>query len=173
MSPHYFRQRPSHCAALVPVLETLIVKAAGLDASAVRKDATIRRLGGWRAACAPTGTNRGRGDRTQGPFHIRVTALGLHSARGLVAPESPLPCGYDQPGRHVVLRDAQPVQCRQRIRPDTRSRYPAPPAARPVRQLLRGPGADPGEIGRASCRERGCQYEEISVVAGSVNKKKQ
>src|SRR3546814_15232332 len=27
------------------------------------------------------------------------------------------------------------------------------------------------EIGRASCRERGCQYVEISVVAVSVNKK--
>src|SRR3546814_2383065 len=28
------------------------------------------------------------------------------------------------------------------------------------------------EIGRASCRERVCQYVEISVVAGSVKKKK-
>src|SRR3546814_12147129 len=28
------------------------------------------------------------------------------------------------------------------------------------------------EIGRASCRERVCQYGEISVVAGSLKKKK-
>src|SRR3546814_16428085 len=28
------------------------------------------------------------------------------------------------------------------------------------------------EIGRASCRERVCQYVEISVVAGSLKKKK-
>src|SRR3546814_15061890 len=28
------------------------------------------------------------------------------------------------------------------------------------------------EIGRASCRERVCQYVEISVVAASVNKKR-
>src|SRR3546814_13154650 len=28
------------------------------------------------------------------------------------------------------------------------------------------------EIGRASCRERGCQYVEISVVAVSLKKKK-
>src|SRR3546814_16762527 len=27
------------------------------------------------------------------------------------------------------------------------------------------------EIGRASCRERGCQYVEISVVGGSLKKK--
>src|SRR3546814_18901546 len=29
------------------------------------------------------------------------------------------------------------------------------------------------EIGRADCRERGCQYVEISVVAVSLKKKKQ
>src|SRR3546814_14756709 len=29
-----------------------------------------------------------------------------------------------------------------------------------------------GEIGRASCRERVCQYVWVSVVAGSVKKKK-
>src|SRR3546814_14137791 len=29
------------------------------------------------------------------------------------------------------------------------------------------------KIGRASCRERGCQYVEISVVAGSLKKKTQ
>src|SRR3546814_15588179 len=29
-----------------------------------------------------------------------------------------------------------------------------------------------GPIGRASCRERVCQYGEISVVAGSLKKKK-
>src|SRR3546814_20229609 len=28
------------------------------------------------------------------------------------------------------------------------------------------------EIGRATCRERVCQYVEISVVAGSIKKKK-
>src|SRR3546814_14004924 len=28
------------------------------------------------------------------------------------------------------------------------------------------------EIGRAACRERGCQYVSISVVAGSLKKKK-
>src|SRR3546814_12030886 len=28
------------------------------------------------------------------------------------------------------------------------------------------------QIGRASCRERGCQYVAISVVAGSLKKKK-
>src|SRR3546814_14258092 len=31
----------------------------------------------------------------------------------------------------------------------------------------------PGQIGRASCRERVCQYVEISVVAVSLKKKKQ
>src|SRR3546814_15322861 len=29
------------------------------------------------------------------------------------------------------------------------------------------------EIGRASCRERGCRYGEIAVVAGPLKKKKQ
>src|SRR3546814_17752794 len=32
--------------------------------------------------------------------------------------------------------------------------------------------ADTGEIGRASCRERVCQYVKISVVAVSLQKKK-
>src|SRR3546814_16112100 len=32
---------------------------------------------------------------------------------------------------------------------------------------------NPPEIGRASCRERGCQYVYISVVAVSLKKKKQ
>src|SRR3546814_12872443 len=35
-----------------------------------------------------------------------------------------------------------------------------------------GPVAGGAEIGRASCRERGCQYVSISVVAGSLKKKK-
>src|SRR3546814_20569143 len=30
---------------------------------------------------------------------------------------------------------------------------------------------DGGQIGRESCRERGCQYVSISVVAGSIKKK--
>src|SRR3546814_20509294 len=35
------------------------------------------------------------------------------------------------------------------------------------------PGTCPkGQIGRASCRERGCQYVEISVVAQYLKKKK-
>src|SRR3546814_15316348 len=34
------------------------------------------------------------------------------------------------------------------------------------------PAAGLAEIGRASCRERVCQYVEISVVAGSIKKKK-
>src|SRR3546814_14312668 len=38
--------------------------------------------------------------------------------------------------------------------------------------LARG-ATDPGQIGRASCRERGCQYVLILVVAGSLKKKKQ
>src|SRR3546814_18907895 len=40
---------------------------------------------------------------------------------------------------------------------------------------LIGVGADragPAEIGRASCRERGCQYVQISVVAGTLTKNK-
>src|SRR3546814_18505008 len=36
---------------------------------------------------------------------------------------------------------------------------------------LRNPGYVPREIGRASCRERGCQYVWISVVAVSLKKK--
>src|SRR3546814_15026152 len=31
--------------------------------------------------------------------------------------------------------------------------------------------AEGGKIGRAACRERGCQYVEISVVAGALKKK--
>src|SRR3546814_12457062 len=34
------------------------------------------------------------------------------------------------------------------------------------------PKANRQEIGRAACRERGCQYGEISVVAGPFKKKK-
>src|SRR3546814_16456298 len=34
------------------------------------------------------------------------------------------------------------------------------------------PANGPQEIGRASCRERVCQYVEISVVAGSLTQKK-
>src|SRR3546814_11878617 len=36
-------------------------------------------------------------------------------------------------------------------------------------QLVR----NPGQIGRASCRERGCQYVKISVCAVSLKKKTQ
>src|SRR3546814_18627467 len=35
-----------------------------------------------------------------------------------------------------------------------------------------GAGGRTLAIGRASCRERGCQYVSISVVAGSLKKKK-
>src|SRR3546814_19190896 len=37
---------------------------------------------------------------------------------------------------------------------------------------LRGQASCDREIGRASCRERVCQYGENSVVAGSLKKKK-
>src|SRR3546814_16399092 len=45
---------------------------------------------------------------------------------------------------------------------------------RPVRAMDKdtGVGADLAEIGRASCRERVCQYVEFSVVAGQLKKKK-
>src|SRR3546814_18401753 len=36
----------------------------------------------------------------------------------------------------------------------------------------RGDASDKGEIGRASCRERVCQYVSISVVAVSLKKKR-
>src|SRR3546814_11813503 len=39
------------------------------------------------------------------------------------------------------------------------------------RDLLRG-GRPSLQLGRASCRERVCQYVEVSLVAGSLKKKK-
>src|SRR3546814_11803914 len=36
--------------------------------------------------------------------------------------------------------------------------------------IISRPGTGLDEIGRASCRERGCQYVWISVVAGSLKK---
>src|SRR3546814_11959933 len=44
---------------------------------------------------------------------------------------------------------------------------PPPPAPEPA-----DPHAGHDKIGRASCRERVCQYVSISVVAVSLNKKK-
>src|SRR3546814_12039733 len=52
-------------------------------------------------------------------------------------------------------------------RPDVAQRsggYPPPPGASDIPGLAI-------EIGRASCRERVCQYVEISVVAGTLKKK--
>src|SRR3546814_13500354 len=40
------------------------------------------------------------------------------------------------------------------------------------REQVLGFEAEIGQIGRAACRERVCQYVEISVVAGSLKKKK-
>src|SRR3546814_20647540 len=37
--------------------------------------------------------------------------------------------------------------------------------------ILAGPGAGQTKIGRASCRERGCQHVSIYVVAGAFTKK--
>src|SRR3546814_16221116 len=48
------------------------------------------------------------------------------------------------------------------------------PAPRPFERIGAAEpaaGAGPDEIGRASCRERVCQYGEISVVAGPLEKK--
>src|SRR3546814_17369072 len=48
---------------------------------------------------------------------------------------------------------------------------------RPQRRMIAGFQREPRrhlgrqQIGRASCRERGCQYEEISVVAVSLKQK--
>src|SRR3546814_14245285 len=40
-------------------------------------------------------------------------------------------------------------------------------------EAIARPGSAAAEIGRASCRDRGCQYVWISVVAGSLKKKKE
>src|SRR3546814_11072389 len=51
-------------------------------------------------------------------------------------------------------------------------RFPVARVLRPARPPRRS-AANPeprSEIGRASCRERGCQYESISVVAVSLKK---
>src|SRR3546814_11307340 len=57
--------------------------------------------------------------------------------------------------------------CRTVGGPGLRPRRAAGPAAAQPR-----PGSAGGKIGRASCRERVCQYVEILVVGGSLKKKK-
>src|SRR3546814_12093640 len=44
--------------------------------------------------------------------------------------------------------------------------------SKPIITEARTPKADDSDIGRESCRERVCQYVDISVVAVSVKKKK-
>src|SRR3546814_11147516 len=41
-----------------------------------------------------------------------------------------------------------------------------------IERDLQNEGRFEGEIGRAACRERVCQYEDRSVVDGALNKKK-
>src|SRR3546814_17643958 len=59
-------------------------------------------------------------------------------------------------------------------RPPLRLRHAGGLAHAPARPLSGGGAAVllPGQIGRASCRERVCQYVSISVVAVSLKKKK-
>src|SRR3546814_20732903 len=83
-----------------------------------------------------------------------------HAARGLPAP---VPRGATPDRR----RQAQ-ILCRSRVRGPLRQ------GVMPFKRCEDlAPENRPalGKIGRASCRERGCQYEWISVVAVSLKKK--
>src|SRR3546814_13244838 len=46
-----------------------------------------------------------------------------------------------------------------------------PRGDQPLRGFWAGGVSSPSKIGRASCRERGCQYVKCGVVAGSLKKK--
>src|SRR3546814_12030230 len=75
-----------------------------------------------------------------------------------------------------VQRRLHPRRVRQAQLPRKDHRQGTPGRPHPARELPQG-GEGGGkdrlrQIGRASCRERVCQYVEISVVAGSFKKKK-
>src|SRR3546814_11392253 len=89
-------------------------------------------------------------------------------------------CSSDLIGRAAACRIPDRSH-RSRLRP---ARRPCPRTLRPFpaprcglrpdpwrRGAPRRPLGLPSEIGRASCRERVCQYVEISVVAVSLTKK--
>src|SRR3546814_15876657 len=79
------------------------------------------------------------------------------------------PEGRDPPARreHLVLggRGRDP-------RPSRRARGRGGGGAERAHRGRGAGGAGPGQIGRASCRERVCQYVSISVVAVSLRHKK-
>src|SRR3546814_16607334 len=61
---------------------------------------------------------------------------------------------------------------RRRVGVDEIRRRPAqPPRLRDGRDIARKPAVAYRKIGRASCRERVCQYVKISVVAVALKKK--
>src|SRR3546814_15800448 len=82
------------------------------------------------------------------------------------------PAARSRLDRHRLEPRADPVEARMGA---ARLRH----GRRPARSATRREAAAPapgwflrGEIGRASCRERGCQYVWIEVVAVSLKKKK-
>src|SRR3546814_11964661 len=95
-----------------------------------------------------------------------------------VAAQQPrrLPCAPEaQRGLEALLRLREERALRRRDAGDAegaqhRSRALRPRLARPPGSSLQSLQAR--QIGRASCRERVCQYGEISVVAEALKKKK-
>src|SRR3546814_18764549 len=74
--------------------------------------------------------------------------------------------------RHVDIEEGAPHQEIARLGGDILRALGQPLRRDRARQAALAPAAPPVEIGRASCRERGCQYVSFSVVAVSLKKKK-
>src|SRR3546814_14586601 len=108
------------------------------------------RGGGLRPGAGDGHRRHGRGDR-------RLRRAAPARLQGLVAA-----------ARSPVARDARP---RPRLL-RRGSAHPAPRAPLAVAGAVARPRR-PVEIGRASCRERECQYVEILVVAVSFKKQQQ
>src|SRR3546814_12670932 len=76
-----------------------------------------------------------------------------------------------------LLAEQDPLDLAGLVAPlHERAEHAGVPRGRVAPRVLAGRGLpfgdDRGEIGRASCREKVCQYVEIPVVAGSLKKKK-
>src|SRR3546814_13153410 len=114
-------------------------------------------------------------------------AAGLGSGAGSGSGGGPGLRGAEEPrlGRRAYRQWAAPLGRKLALRPHGEPARPSPRYSRhavggglqPRRRLalpgarLREPPQSVTEIGRASCRERVCQYVSISVVAGSIKKK--
>src|SRR3546814_21136468 len=104
-----------------------------------------------------------------------ASGFGVRSYLAALQPRVRAP-GMQGVGIAVAMRRATPAAAEQRLRDNYGQPirvWPATdqPIGFPI--VLIEPNDPPNhEIGRASCKERVCQYVQLPLVAGNINKKK-